>query len=190
MSYPDHNLSECRIVRDFEELLTQNQLFSCFYVDAPWDFRNRSSRGAAINHYGTLCSEEIERLPISKIAAPNAHLHLWAPNALLPDCLKVIKAWGFEYKTNFAWVKPRMGLGNYWRSSHELLLLGVRGRLSFKVKDKRSWFEAPRTDHSTKPDSIRELVEQVSPGPYLELFGRRTTPGWTVFGDQVEQMLF
>ena len=81
-------------------------------------------------------------------------------------------------------------MGNYWRSSHELLLFGVKGFLPFQVHAERSWHLAKRTVHSTKPDSIRELIERVSPGPYLELFGRRTVPGWTVFGNQVERRLF
>ena len=134
--------------------------------------------------------EQIANLPISQLALDNAHLHLWVPNALLPEAILVIESWGFVYKTCFVWTKPQFGMGNYWRNSHELLLLGIRGRLPFLVNTQRSWVVAPRTKHSTKPDSIRAIIEQVSPGPRLELFARRATPGWTVFGDQVDRLLF
>ena len=190
MSHANLQFGQCRVVLRLEDLLSEEVRFQCLYVDVPWEFRNQASRAAATNHYCTLDIETVKSLPIPLLAAETAHLHLWAPNAMLEGCLDVIGAWGFEYKTNFAWVKPNLGLGNYWRSSHELLLLGVRGSLPFRVKDQRSWHEAPRTEHSTKPDSIRAIVERVSPGPYLELFGRRTVPGWTVFGNQVERRLF
>jgi len=134
--------------------------------------------------------EQIMELPVSQLALDNAHLHLWVPNSLLPEAILVIESWGFVYKTCFVWTKPQLGMGNYWRNSHELLLLGIRGRLPFLANTQRSWVVAPRTKHSTKPDSIRAIVEQVSPGPRLELFARRTTPGWTVFGDQVDRLLF
>ena len=88
--------------------------------------------------------------------------------------------------SSFVWVKRQLGLGNYWRISHEFLLLGVRGRLPFRDGSLKSWMEADRTRHSAKPDEIRQMIEQASPGPFLELFGRRTVPGWTVFGNQVK----
>ncbi len=79
-------------------------------------------------------------------------------------------------------------IGNYWRVSHEFLLLGVRGKLTFQDKGVRSWIEHKRTEHSRKPLAVRELVERVSPGPYLEMYGRQTPPNnnWTVYGNQVQ----
>ena len=90
------------------------------------------------------------------------------------------------------WVKPQLGMGNYWRVSHEFLLLGVRGKLAFADRTVRSWQVARRTVHSRKPFLFRSLIERVSPGPYLELYGREEQPssGWTVYGNQVERRLF
>ena len=98
----------------------------------------------------------------------------------------VMGAWGFEYKSMLVWLKPQMGLGNYWRLAHEFLLLGVRGGLAFQDHAQKSWIVESRAGHSQKPETVRGLVEKVSPGPRLELFGRRAVPGWTVYGDQVE----
>ena len=104
----------------------------------------------------------------------------------------VIHAWGFRYKSCLIWIKPQLGMGNYWRVSHEFLLFGVRGQLPFRDNTCRSWQLARRTAHSRKPFLFRGLIEQVSPGPYLELYGREEQPqtDWTVYGNQVERRLF
>ena len=124
---------------------------------------------------------------IAQLAAENCHLHLWATSPLLPEALNVMEFWGFTYKSSWIWIKPQMGLGNYWRLGHEFLLLGVRGQLGFLDHSQRSWIEADRTTHSTKPEEVRELIEKVSPGPYLELYGRHAPPNskWTVYGNQI-----
>jgi N6-adenosine-specific RNA methylase IME4 len=137
-----------------------------------------------------MTTEQLTALPVRDLAAPRAHLHLWCPSALLPSAFSLIEAWDFQYKTCFVWVKPTFGLGNYYRNAHELLLLGVRGGLRFRDRSVKSWLLANRTTHSTKPDVIRALIERVSPPPYLELFARRTVPGWTVFGDNIQRRLF
>ena len=178
------------IANDLQILLDQGDRFGCIYADPPWQYKNRSSRGAAENHYSTMSLEDITALPVCRLAADHAHLHLWVPSGFLFDAEKVIEAWGFEYKSSFVWLKERIGMGNYWRVSHEFLLLGVRGNLPFRDRSLRSWQLHRRTTHSTKPDSIRMSIEHASPGPYLELFGRRTCPGWTVFGNQVQRHLF
>lgn len=134
-----------------------------------------------------ICAE-----PVEQLAAENAHLHLWTTNAFLRDAFQVIDAWGFRYKSCFVWITDRLGMGNYWRVSHEFLLLGVRGRLTFIDRTRQSWIKARRTVHSRKPWPVRQLVEQVSPGPYLELYGREEIPNsdWTVYGNQIERRLF
>lgn len=180
----------CRVVDDLQALVDAGESFRCIYADPPWRFDNRASRGAAANHYSTMSLEEICAMPVSVLAETNAHLHLWTTNSFLFDAKRVIDAWGFRYKSCFVWVKPQMGLGNYWRLSHEFLLLGVRGQVRFGDRSLRSWLKATRTTHSTKPDKIREFVERASPAPRLELFGRRTSPGWTVYGNSVERRLF
>ncbi len=176
---------------DLHGLIERGRTFPTIYVDPPWRYRNRASRGAAANHYPTLGFEELCRLPIQELAAPGAHLHLWATSPLLPDAFGVLSAWGFEYRTNFVWVKKRFGLGNYWRGAHELLLLSVRGKAKrFADRALRSWGEFEQGRHSEKPEQVRELIERASPGPRLELFGRRIVPGWVVWGDEISRFAF
>jgi N6-adenosine-specific RNA methylase IME4 len=179
-------------IRDLGSLLAEGRRFPAIYADPPWSYRNEASRAAAINHYPTLTLAEICALPIAQLAAENAHLHLWATTPLLAEALTVIQAWGFRYKSCFVWIKDKIGMGNYWRVSHEFLLLGVRGNLRFRDRTIPSWLKCRRTQHSRKPEAVRLLIERISPGPYLELFGRAEVhaPGWTVFGNQIERRLF
>ena len=180
------------IVRDLEMLIEQRAKFSAVYADPPWPYANTAARGAAENHYRTMTLEAIRNERVKELAADQAHLHLWTTNAFLREAFDVIRAWGFRYKSCLVWIKPQLGMGNYWRVSHEYLLLGVRGNLPFRDRTRRSWLMARRTVHSRKPYAFRELIERVSPGPYLELYGREEQPnsGWTVYGNQVERRLF
>lgn len=159
--------------------------FGCIYADPPWRYSNQSTRASTGNHYDTLTVDQICKLPIADFAAPKCHLHLWTTNAFLFECPKIFEAWGFEFKSSFVWVKPQMGIGNYWRNSHEILLLAVRGGLVGQAKNLKSWKLTPRGLHSEKPSEIRKDVMALSPGPYLELFGRRPIQNWTVFGDEM-----
>ena len=180
------------IVADLNDLIEAGYQFTTILADPPWRYSNTSSRGAAENHYPTMTVEQICEEPIRKLVTEKAHLHLWTTNAFLEAAFTVIRAWGFEYKSCLVWAKPTIGMGNFYRVSHEFLLFGVRGRLRFGRNDVPSWLVAPRTRHSRKPFCFRELIEQVSPGPYLELYGREEQPntGWTVYGNQVERRLF
>jgi N6-adenosine-specific RNA methylase IME4 len=179
-------------VGSLAELLELRQKFSTIYADPPWQYDNESSRGAAANHYRTMSVEEICQEPVRELVEDDAHLHLWTTNSFLSEAFRVIEAWGFRFKSCLVWVKDEIGMGNYWRVSHEFLMLGVRGNLTFRDRTLPSWIQAPRTIHSHKPAVIRSLVERVSPGPYLELYGREELPdtAWTVFGNQVERRLF
>ncbi len=179
------------IVSSLQELVELGLKFSTIYADPPWRYENTAARGAAAKHYSTMSIEELCELPVAKLAEPNAHLHLWTTNGLLPETFRVMEAWGFTYKSCFVWVKPQLGMGNYWRVSHEFLLFGIRGKLPFRDHAQPSWLQARRRKHSVKPYRVRELVERVSPGPYLELFGREEIPysEWTVFGNEVERRL-
>jgi N6-adenosine-specific RNA methylase IME4 len=180
------------IVRSLGMLVDGGAKFSTVYADPPWPYSNTAARGAAENHYPTLTLDAIRSEPVKQLVAEEAHLHLWTTNAFLRDAFDVIRAWGFKYKSCLIWVKPQLGMGNYWRVSHEYLLLGVRGNLPFQDRTSRSWHLARRTVHSRKPFCFRELIERVSPGPYLELYGREEQPNsdWTVYGNQVERRLF
>lgn len=180
------------VVGDLSQLCEGEITFNTVMADPPWRYNNVASRGAAQNHYSTMTVEEICSEPVAQLVGDNAHLHLWTTNAFLEDAFTVMRAWGFEFKSCLLWIKPNIGMGNYWRVSHEFLLFGVRGRLPFARKYFPSWVVAPRTSHSKKPFRFRELIELVSPGPYLELYGREEQPntGWTVYGNQVERRLF
>lgn len=176
-----------RFVTDLRRLISEGCRFATIYADPPWRYSNQASRGATDNHYPTMTVEQIAAEPVSQLAATQCHLHLWTTNAFLPAAFSVIEAWGFEFKSCFVWVKPNLGTGNYWRVSHELLLLGVKGNLPFRDQAQRSWLEAERTGHSCKPEEIRTLIEKVSPAPYLELYGRKipSNPAWTAYGNQL-----
>jgi N6-adenosine-specific RNA methylase IME4 len=166
--------------------------FGTVYADPPWSYSNRSTRSSADGEYPTLSVDWLcdpQNMPIAELAAERAHLHLWTTNAFIFEAKRLIDAWGFEYKSCFVWVKPTIGIGNYWRVSHEFLLLGVRGGLTFMERSKRSWGEYPRGKHSEKPDQIRNTIELVSPAPRLELFARIESPGWTCWGNQIERTL-
>lgn len=180
------------VVRDLEALVEQGVRFPTIYADPPWPYANTAARGAAENHYRTMTLEDIRNEPVREVTAEQAHLHLWTTNAFLREAFDVLRAWGFRYKSCLLWIKPQLGMGNYWRVSHEFLLLGVRGNLPFRDRTCRSWLIARRTLHSRKPFAFRQLIERVSPGPYLELYGREEQPntGWTVYGNQVERRLF
>jgi N6-adenosine-specific RNA methylase IME4 len=174
-------------VSSLAELVEKGRKFPTIYADPPWPYENEASRAAAVNHYPTMSLRDIEAEPVRELAAENAHLHLWTTNGFLSEALELVGKWGFEFKSCLVWVKGDLGMGNYWRVSHEYLLLGVRGSLTFRDRTLPSWVQAERTVHSRKPGIVRALVERVSPGPYLELYGREELPNsaWTVYGNQV-----
>lgn len=172
--------------------------FATFVADPPWRYGNTSTRGAAENHYPTMSIEELRDLDVvPRHAADQAHLYLWTTAVHLPDAFSVMEAWGFTYKTYLVWVKPQMGMGNYFRVSTELVLFGVRGDMRTQRRDVRNYFEAKRSKHSAKPAMFHDLVASCSPGPYMELFSRcyaddlltgctcsKCRLGWTVWGNQ------
>lgn len=180
------------IVDDLNSLIQANVTFATVYADPPWSYSNKAARGAADNHYPTMSLDSICAHPIARLVNRDAHLHLWTTNGFLRESFDVMDAWGFRFKSCLVWIKPQLGMGNYWRVSHEFLLLGVRGSLPFNDNTCRSWLFHPRSRHSKKPFAARALIERVSPGPYLELFGREEQPRtqWTVYGNQVERRLF
>lgn len=137
---------------------------------------------------------DIKALRVAEIAAPTAHLYLWCPNALLPDAIAVMNAWGFSYKSNLVWHKVRKdggsdgrGVGFYFRNVTELLLFGVRGKNARTLSPGRRQVNLMATrkrEHSRKPDEQYDIIEACSSGPYLELFARGARVGWTTWGDQ------
>lgn len=175
-----------RKVTDFEALVRNGERFGCIYADPPWQYDNQGTRAATGNHYGGMTVEELCALPVREIAADDAHLHLWTTNGFLFECPKIFEAWGFEFRSSFIWVKPQIGIGNYWRNSHEFLLTAIRGNAKrFNDHSMKSWLECERGRHSAKPEHVRHMLEKASPGPYLEMFARSGAPNWTVWGNQI-----
>jgi N6-adenosine-specific RNA methylase IME4 len=172
--------------------------FGCILADPPWQFINRTGKMAPehkrLNRYGTIDVAVISALPVDKISAPISHLYLWVPNALLPEGLQVMKAWGFSYKSNIVWHKLRKdggsdgrGVGFYFRNVTELLLFGVRGKNARTLQPGRTqvnYLGTRKREHSRKPDEMYDIIESCSPGPRIELFARGARPGWTVWGNQ------
>lgn len=159
--------------------------FRVVVADPPWQYGNKATRGAAEDHYATMTIPELCELPVEEQVAEGAHLYLWTTNGFLREAFDVVEAWGFTYKTCLTWVKPQMGMGNYFRSSTEHVLFGVRGGLATQDRAMMNWFEARRGRHSQKPDCFYDLVEKASPGPYLEMFARRRRLGdWSVWGNE------
>ena len=187
LSAAEHSRDEeSHAATSLNELVDRGLMYGTIYADPPWPYKNQATRAVTGNYYATTSVDAICDEPVAKLASEEAHLHLWTTNAFLLDAFDVIEAWGFEYKSCFVWVKPQIGIGNYWRVSHEFLLLGIRGGLTFVDRGQRSWLEEPRTEHSRKPEAVRRLIEIVSPPAYLELYGRKPVEGWTVYGNQIK----
>jgi len=186
----ENHIFETCAISDLDSLIQSGKKFGTIYSDPPWKYSNQATRASTSNHYKTLTPDEIASLPISELTDEKAHLHLWTTNAFLFECPKILEAWGFEYKGVFVWIKNQMGIGNYWRVSHEFMVLGVKGGLTFSDHSQMSWHQSGRTKHSVKPEHIANLIEKVSPGPYLELFGRRSRNNWIVWGNEIDRNLF
>jgi N6-adenosine-specific RNA methylase IME4 len=170
------------------ETTEPSKKFKVIYADPPWDIQQKGARGA-VQHYDLMTLDRIKDMPVADLADDNATLLLWVTNGALPAGLEVMKAWGFEYKTNAAWDKYYMGLGLYFRGSHELLLHGTRGKAPFKFRGQRSTLQFPRQEHSRKPEEMIPLIERVLDGPYLELFARQRPNShrdWSVWGNEIE----
>lgn len=174
--------------------------FTTILADPPWQFSNRTGKIAPehkrLNRYSTMRLQDIKDMGVAQVAADNAHLYLWVPNALLPEGLEVMEAWGFRYVSNIVWAKRRKdggpdgrGVGFYFRNVTELLLFGVKGRMRTlpPARSQVNMLETRKREHSRKPDEQYDLIEACSPGPRLELFARHPHQGWTVWGDESDQ---
>lgn len=186
-------------VYDFAKEL-KGERFSTILADPPWRFLNRTGKIAPehrrLSRYGTMCTDDIKRLPVSDVASDTSHLYLWVPNALLKDGLAVMDAWGFNYKSNLIWHKVRKdggsdgrGVGFYFRNVTEMVLFGVKGKNARTLAPGRrqvNLLSSRKREHSRKPDELYEIVEACSRGPRLELFARSCRPGWICWGAEAE----
>lgn len=174
-----------------------NGRFSTILVDPPWRCPNRTVKTAVeesrSHHDKTMGIEDIAALPVAEHARDRAHLYLWCPNGLLVEALDVMKHWGFKYETNIVWHMVRKdggtdsrGVGFYFRNATELLLFGTRGQKRAQPPGRKpaNVIVQRKDGRSRKPRQTYELIQQCSPGPYLELFARERVDGWTQWGNQ------
>ncbi len=174
--------------------------FSTVLADPPWRFMNRTGKVAPehrrLSRYDTMTTAEIRSLPVPEVVADNAHLYLWVPNALISDGLRVMEAWGFTYKSNIVWAKRRKdggpdgrGVGFYFRNVTELILFGVRGSMRTLPpgRSQVNIIETRKREHSRKPDEQYCIIEDCSPGPYLEMFARYSRAGWISWGNEADE---
>lgn len=174
--------------------------FGTLLADPPWRFANRTGKVAPehrrLVRYSTMPTEEIADLPVYLIGAERSHLYLWVPNTMIRDGLEVMDRWCYRYKTMLIWYKTRKdggpdgrGVGFYFRNVTECILFGVRGKLRTREAGRRqvNLFAEQKREHSRKPESLYQIIEACSPGPYLELFARQPREGWTSWGDGLIQ---
>jgi N6-adenosine-specific RNA methylase IME4 len=185
---------------DFSRFVGKKK-FKTILADPPWQFQNRTGKVAPehkrLARYGTMDLDAIKALPVSDAAEATSHLYLWVPNALLPQGLEVMDAWGYMYKSNLIWHKIRKdggpdgrGVGFYFRNVTEIILFGVRGKNARTLNAGRSqvnFLATRKREHSRKPDEQYSLIESCSPGPYLEMFARGERKGWKVWGNQADE---
>lgn len=171
------------------------QNYQVIYADPPWDYQQCRLSGSAKKHYPTMRIEELCALPVADIADRDCALFLWATFPQLPEALRLIKAWGFVYKTvAFVWLKQNRkaltwfyGLGFWTRSNAEVCLLATKGHPKRQSAGIHQLVISPVERHSKKPDEVREkIVELMGDVPRIELFARQQTPGWDVWGNEVE----
>lgn len=174
--------------------------FATVLADPPWQFTNKTGKVAPehrrLARYPTLSLADICGLPVGRVTRDTCHLYLWCPNALLPEGIAVMQAWGFTYKSNLVWHKVRKdggsdgrGVGFYFRNVTELILFGVKGRNArTRAAGRRqvNLLATRKREHSRKPDEQYAIIESCSSGPYLELFARGQRPGWTSWGNQAD----
>ena len=175
-------------VRRAEQVPLPEGRYRTLTADPPWEVGAGPLFGGGASRpleYPTLSVAEIAALPVRELAAEDAHLYLWTINAYLEQAFEVVRAWGFEYSTTLVWAKKPLGsgLGPTFGISTEFILFARRGSLAHKEHHAGTCFDWKRGRHSEKPEAFyRDVVEKVSPGPYLELFARVPRPGWSVWG--------
>jgi N6-adenosine-specific RNA methylase IME4 len=155
-------------------------------ADPPWRYEQAGvTKADARKFYPTMSFGEVCGLRDAVLSTADAHLWLWTTNALIEEGHDVVRAWGFRPLTLVTWCKKQPGVGHYLRNNMEHVILASRGLpMTPEAKPLSTWYVWPRAEHSRKPDAFYDLVEQVSPGPYLELFARRNRLGWDTWGNE------
>lgn len=160
--------------------------YKTIVADPPWQIDSvAATKANAQKHYATMPLSAIAALPVAEQADDSAHLWCWALNSMMREAHEVVLAWGFRPITMVTWCKPQPGVGYYLRNNTEHCIFATRGEpIVPKDKPISTWFKWPRGAHSAKPDAFYDLVEAVSPGPYVEMFARRARFGWDYWGNQ------
>ena len=169
--------------------------YEAIYCDCPWGYEQKRLPGAAEKHYSTMTVDDLCSLPVAEIAAPDSALFLWSTFPMLPDALRVIKAWRFQFKTvAFLWLKKNKkadsffyGLGFWTRGNAEVCLLATRGHPKRRDKGISQLIISPVGAHSKKPDIVREkIVALMGDVPRIELFARERAGGWDALGNEID----
>ncbi len=169
--------------------------YEIIYADPPWRYSAKKVQGAAENHYPTMSIDELCALPVAELAAKDSALFMWATFPQLPEALRLIRAWGFTYKSvAFVWLKKNKkadswfyGLGFWTRANAEVCLLATKGHPKRQAADIHQFIISPIEAHSKKPDETRDkIVALMGDRPRVELFARQIPPGWDVWGNEVE----
>ena len=168
--------------------------YSVIYADPPWRYERSKVQGAAEKHYPTMSIDELCALPVETLAEKDCLLFLWATFPQLPEALRLIKAWGFTFKTvAFVWIKQCRkseglftGMGYWTRANAEICLLATRGRPKRAARDVKQVILSHVERHSQKPEEARRRIEALMGDvPRIELFARASPPGWDVWGNEV-----
>ena len=139
--------------------------------------------------------DELCALPVETLAEKDCLLFLWATFPQLPEALRLIRAWGFTFKTvAFVWLKLNKksptwfyGLGYWMRGNAEICLLAKRGKPKRRSAGVHQFIISPVEEHSKKPDVTRDkIIELAGDLPRVELFARQKAPGWDVCGNEVD----
>jgi N6-adenosine-specific RNA methylase IME4 len=182
-----------------------NKKYQIIYADPPWEYKQSgsktSSRGMAKQHYPTMSTKDICGLPINRLKTDTTILLVWATFPNISQALKVIEAWGFEYKTAaFVWIKKNKkntntnfwGMGAYTRANAEVCLLGIskntKAKEIVKRHDIHQVIESPISRHSEKPNEVRMAIEKLfGDVSRIELFARQATEGWDIWGNEAPE---
>lgn len=184
------------------DIYNTNKKYNIIYTDPPWEYKQSGSktksRGMAKQHYKTMATKDICNLPIRSITTDDCICFMWATFPNIGEALKVMEAWGFEYKTAaFVWIKKNKksgtnfwGMGAYTRANAEVCLLGIskntKAKQVVKANNVHSVIESSIEEHSKKPDETRErIIKLLGEIPRIELFARQQVQGWDCWGNEV-----
>jgi N6-adenosine-specific RNA methylase IME4 len=168
--------------------------FATIVADPPWPYKDRmrgnmttgEMRSVDFDEYPTMSIDEIAALPVHELSDTDSHLYLWTTQKFIRDAYTVLDAWGFKQGALLVWSKPPKGVCGTYVCSSEFCIFGRRGNLGHKRRQIGTCYEWPRGKHSSKPEAFMDMVESVSPGPYLEMFARRKRTGWSSWGNEIE----